>query len=142
MDPPARSARDVKDPNDRAIARVLLIEDDADAAEALIDFLREEACIEAAWARSGREAMDLARDGGFAAALIDLSLPDMDGADLAIFLRGRLPGARLAAVTGASRVALDSRILGLVDRVFQKPADPEALLAFARAAVHGGRPIG
>lgn len=59
-------------------ARVLIVEDNIDNYE-LVRFLLERAGHETVWARSGREGIEMARNGQPDLILMDLSLPEMDG---------------------------------------------------------------
>lgn len=68
--------------------RLLIVEDDADAAEVLRSILSEEG-FRADVASTAREGLAVARGGDYAAALIDLQLPDGDGLGLIRALRSR-----------------------------------------------------
>ncbi|HUB05552.1 MAG TPA: response regulator [Myxococcales bacterium] len=113
--------------------RVLIVEDDADNGEILRELFEAEG-LEVAWARTGQEAIDLLGPDRFGAALVDVSLPDLDGAAVLFALRRALPRAQLALVTGFPLATLDADLRRLADRIFEKPADPETLLAYVRAA--------
>jgi CheY-like chemotaxis protein len=106
--PPGHAAMD-RDPRDDEAApapapgplRVLVVDDNADAADALAAYLELEGC-EARVANDAMQALE-----GFAAfmphvAVLDIGLPEMDGYELAARIRasdaGR--GCRLIAVTG------------------------------------------
>jgi signal transduction histidine kinase len=84
-----------------AAHRVLLVDDNEDAADVLAEVLRLRGC-DVSVAHDGLEALSLARDGGHDIALVDLGLPVMDGYELADRLRETLgPEApKLIAVTG------------------------------------------
>jgi CheY-like chemotaxis protein len=60
------------------IASVLIIEDNTDNYE-LVRFLLEHAGHHTAWARSGREGVDMARVNQPDLIIMDFSLPEMDG---------------------------------------------------------------
>ncbi len=115
-------------------AHVLLVEDDVDTAEILVEFFQENG-FEVLWAQTGREALDGARGADFGVAFVDMSLPDMEGLDVVAGLRALLPATRIAAVTGYRASTLAPELLRVVAEVFEKPADPERLLAFARTTV-------
>jgi CheY-like chemotaxis protein len=59
-------------------ARVLIVEDNIDNYE-LVRFLLQRADYDAAWARSGREALAMVGENKPDLILMDLSLPEMDG---------------------------------------------------------------
>ena len=109
--------------------RVLIIDDNADAAELLADLLR-----------SAGYAVDLAFDGfgGLAAArqsscqvaVVDLGLPDIDGFEVARSLRQDLPALRLIALTGYSDADARERAREAgFDRFLVKPLDPRLATA-------------
>ncbi|MEO8706367.1 MAG: ATP-binding protein [Kofleriaceae bacterium] len=83
-----------------ASARVLVVDDNADAAGTLADILREVG-YEVAIAYDAPGALQLAATFRPAIALLDIELPVMDGYELARHLRDRLADPpRLVAVSG------------------------------------------
>jgi two-component system response regulator RegA len=113
-------------------SRVLIVEDDVDIGELLDEYFRDHG-FEVTWARTGRAAIAAARrEGAFSAALVDLSLSDLEGAEVVAALREALPSARIAVVTGLAPQAIDPRAVRSSDRVFAKPTDPDELVAFAK----------
>ncbi|OZI46032.1 hypothetical protein CEK29_03770 [Bordetella genomosp. 5] len=110
--------------------RVLVVEDDELLRELTAEMLDGEG-YDATLAASGGEALRVMTDGaalGFSAALIDLGLPDMSGADLACELRDRHPALPLLMVSGAPLPSLQQRFDG--DRRFDylpKPYRSEQL---------------
>jgi CheY-like chemotaxis protein len=131
--PPTATPVPAKGP--RPVLRVLLVEDDPDAAQSLALLLGN-------W---GHKVVHIPEGAGVLeraarmrpdAALLDIGLPGIDGWEVAARLRAApgLEGLRLAALTGRSQ-AIDtrrSREAGF-DRHFVKPADPEALRAWLEA---------
>jgi signal transduction histidine kinase len=80
--------------------RVLVVDDNVDAAETLADALRD-AETEVAVAYDGPSALSEAGAHRPDAAIVDISLPGMDGYEVARRLRAACPGAlRLVALTG------------------------------------------
>lgn len=79
--------------------RVLVVDDNVDAAEMLAELLRASGYTTSI-AHDGPVALELARTFRPDIALIDIGLPVMDGYELARRLRGMLDRARLIAVTG------------------------------------------
>jgi two-component system sensor histidine kinase TorS len=80
-------------------------------------------------AADGKGAVAAAQATRFDLILIDLDLPDMPGADLAVRLRRISPDTTLAALTAFSvaDTAQDRAKLG-VDRILSKPISPRALV--------------
>jgi len=81
-------------------ARLLLVDDNADAARVLAELLREHG-YDVAVAHDAPAALVLADEFRPVIALLDIGLPVMDGYELARVLRARMPTPpRLVAVTG------------------------------------------
>lgn len=81
--------------------RILVVDDDVDAAEALANLLRDYG-QEVGTAHDGAEALDQARLRRPEIVLLDISMPEMDGYDVAKRIRGELGlgDALLVALTG------------------------------------------
>jgi PAS domain S-box-containing protein len=92
---------------------ILVIDDDPDAALLLSDFLEREGYAVAV-ARTGAEGLRLIRQNTFALVLLELDLPDADGASL-MREAGRVdPPPEIIVVTG--RATLDSAIQAVESR--------------------------
>ncbi|HEY5945357.1 MAG TPA: ATP-binding protein [Kofleriaceae bacterium] len=110
-------------------ARLLLVDDNADAARVLAELLREHG-YDVAVAHDAPAALTLADEFLPSIALLDIGLPVMDGYELARHLRTRLPiPPRLVAVTGYGDQADSerSREAGF-DLHLGKPVDFEKLV--------------
>lgn len=119
----ARAAR-----GEAARRRVLVVDDNVDAAEMLAEWLRD--CgHDVEVAHAGEQALDMVRALPPDVVLLDLGLPEMDGYEVARRLRSTLgAGTRLIAVTGYGQ-AQDrdrSRRAGF-DHHMVKPVDVHAL---------------
>ena len=110
---------------------VLVVDDDPDAADSTGTLLTLYGHTPRV-ARSCAEALAAADEFTPDVALLDLGLPDGDGAALAGAMRARL-GRRpvLVAVTGFQGRDADARRAGF-DHVFLKPLDPRELEALLR----------
>jgi len=110
--------------------RVLIVDDNVDAADALAQFLKL-AGYQTRVAYDGRMAVEMAEILEPAVVLLDLGLPYLNGHEVARRLRAMPWGrtARLIALTGWGQEddVLRSRQSGF-DEHFTKPVDPEALL--------------
>ncbi len=82
-----------------ARARVLVVDDNIDAADLMGELLTDQG-HSVHVAHSGPEALGLLSTFTPDAALLDIGLPVMDGYELAAALRGSLPKIRLIALTG------------------------------------------
>jgi DNA-binding response OmpR family regulator len=122
-----------------ALARLLVVDDDADVAEVLQDYFTEEG-YEVQVAESGRVGLDLFDAWRPHVVLLDLRMPGLSGADVFHRIRAMQPSASVIFVTGAADEALARRLLseGAMDYV-QKPIDLDycalaVLLSVARGA--------
>jgi signal transduction histidine kinase/ActR/RegA family two-component response regulator len=136
MLPLARTAANANAPGvaENGAHRVLVVEDNADTAMTLCDFL-ELSGFEVAVAGSGREGVEAARRFRPDVVLCDLGLPEMNGFEVAVALR-RDPvtaSTRLIAVTGYGRDEdrRRSRAAGF-DLHLTKPVDPVELRRLLR----------
>jgi signal transduction histidine kinase/ActR/RegA family two-component response regulator len=119
--------------------RVLVVDDNTDAAEAVAALLQLEGYA-VRIAESAEEALAAIAVDVPDAALLDIGLPRMDGYALARALRAdpRSRGMRLIALTGYGRSPDRRNALEAgFDEHLVKPVDVEALLARLDALVHG-----
>jgi len=115
--------------------KILLVEDDLELGRALQAVLLDDG-FDAVWVRMAADARRLLAPGGFAAAVLDLGLPDGDGMTLLQELRGS--GDQLPAVLITARDALEDRLSGFAtgaDDYLVKPFDMAELLARLRAVL-------
>jgi len=102
--------------------RVLVVDDDAAFATMVTEVLQNRG-YDAQGTSDAREALELAGDGTFAAAVVDLVMPDADGLDLAQRLKSRSADTEVVILTGHADVG--SAIEGIRAGVFdylQKPS--------------------
>jgi len=129
-----RSAATAHHPDDSALARhrpvkLLLVDDDAAnllALEAILEPLHEELML----AQSGADALRLCLEHKFAAILLDVRMPDMDGFETAELIRSRKK-SQLTPILFLTAYRSDEQLfrgydLGAVDFLF-KPIVPEVL---------------
>ena len=81
--------------------RVLIVDDNTDAGEALRELLASGG-HEVRLVQDGRSALRAVRDFGPSVVLLDLAMPRMDGYEVARRIRESHPNVRLIAVTGYS----------------------------------------
>jgi CheY-like chemotaxis protein len=108
--------------------RVLIVEDDTDAAETLAVMLHRWG-HEVQVAHDGLEAIEAAQAYRPDAVLVDIRLPGMDGYEVAERLR-RQPGPEPALIVAITGEAVDSEWPGggsEFDRLLTKPVDPKVL---------------
>jgi PAS domain S-box-containing protein len=138
---PPRDGSEEKTAGERPPARVLLVEDNLDAAGALAELLRM-------WghpvelAHDGVAALRLAREARPEIVLLDIGLPGLDGYEVASRLRAisGLEAARLVALTGYGQEAdrRRSRLAGF-DHHVVKPVDLDLLREILRGEENPGK---
>lgn len=106
--------------------RVLVVDDEPENARMLAEVLSDEG-YDVATAYSGQMALGMWERGRYDAALLDALMPDMSGWELARALRKRSPDTLLAMVTGMDVRGQNRANLALVDAIFRKPIDVNAL---------------
>jgi CheY-like chemotaxis protein len=109
-------------------ASLLVVDDNADAREMLQTALSE-AGHTVAVAGTGHEAISIASNRTFDAAILDIGLPGMNGYDLAHHLRKMQPSMRLVALTGYGQQSdVDAAAAAGFDAHYAKPIRIETLL--------------
>ncbi|MGB9989005.1 hybrid sensor histidine kinase/response regulator [Massilia sp. SM-13] len=114
-----------------AARRVLLVEDNRDAAETLAAFLAlDQHAVDIAY--DGHGGLALAQRGGYEIIICDIGLPGLDGLQLMRALRASPEGARpyTIALSGYGQDADRARALAAgFNHYLVKPVSPGALLA-------------
>ena len=118
--------------------KILLIEDDRDIAR-LLQAELSEAGYEVSWAGSGMQGLVRLREDPPQLVVLDLGLPDLDGAEIArrIKQRGDLPIIVLTATDAVERKV--ELLLGGADDYLTKPFHPAELLARIQVQLRRGR---
>ncbi len=118
--------------------QILLVEDDGRLAGMVKDYLGE-AGFSATIAANGADALNRHRSGNFAAIILDLMLPDMDGLEICRSIR---TGDDIPILMLTARGDAMDRIIGLeigADDYLPKPFEPRELLARLKAIMRRGR---
>lgn len=110
--------------------RILIVDDNVDAAEMLAELLRLENHVVDV-AHDGPQALATAEKVSPSVALVDIGLPGMDGYELARALRGRYgTQVRLVALTGYGQPSdLDRTKQAGFDAHLVKPVSLDAIQA-------------
>lgn len=115
--------------------RVLLVEDDQSTAKSIELMLNKEG-ITVYTTDLGEEGLDLARIYDYDAILLDLSLPDMHGAEVLKSIRIAKIVTPVLVVTGSSAIDSKVSIFGLgADDYITKPFHRDELIARLQAVV-------
>ncbi len=142
---PRASVRSATDLLSAGRVRVLVVDDNADAADSVALFLRLEG-HETTTALDGLQAIDLCRSFKPDVAVIDIGLPGLSGYDVAQRLRATPEGARmlLIALTGYGQKEdqQQAKQAGF-DHHFTKPTNPEEIhrVIATRVAANGNAPL-
>lgn len=117
--------------------KILLVDDESHVREALCRALRKEP-YDVFGTRNAREALELLETHEFAVAIVDQSMPGMNGVDFLRHLRQRYPGVIRFMLTGHvnSTTAIEAINSGQVQRFFSKPCDSVELAVAIRQAIH------
>jgi DNA-binding response OmpR family regulator len=115
---------------------VLLVEDEADIAEAMA-YQLEKAGLSVKIAKTGEEGLELSRRG-VDLVLLDLNLPDMDGLEVCRLIRRQTATAHVPIIIVSARSDEVDRVLGLemgADDYVVKPFSLKELAARARVSL-------
>jgi two-component system cell cycle response regulator DivK len=127
--------------NDPSAARprILLVDDCQDSRE-MYAFYLGRLGFEVAEAGSGRDAIEHAAALPPHVVVMDLSLPDMDGAEVIQHIRSdpRLAGSRVLVLSG--HAFPEDRVGGLWDEFLVKPCAPDVLVGAIRRLLACGHP--
>ena len=135
-DRPARRSTAAPAPAGDTRRRVLLIEDDADIAEA-ISYQMEKVGLSVRVARTGEEGLEAVRKG-IDLVLLDLNLPGMDGLEVCRMIRRQQTTAHVPIIIVSARADEVDRVLGLemgADDYVVKPFSLKELAARAKVAL-------
>lgn len=114
---------------------LLLVEDDEDLGSALkraLEFHR----FRVIWHRTGNSAIAHAASSRIAACVLDLGLPDLDGAAIIEDLRAHSPAVPVLVLTARDSVREKVRVLNLgADDYIVKPVDLDELVARINAVM-------
>ncbi len=119
--------------------RILVVEDDPLLGDALRTGLKQRG-FDADWVKDGVAAELALRTDAFAAVVLDIGLPRLDGLEL--LRRERARGSKLPVLLLTARDAVDDRVRGFdtgADDYVVKPVDLDELAARLRAHVRRSR---
>ncbi|MEA1929109.1 MAG: PAS domain S-box protein, partial [Candidatus Auribacterota bacterium] len=121
--------------------RILIVDDIAGQRETLADFLREKG-YDPVPAPDGASAVESVKAGPFAAAILDIKLPDTSGEKLAGRLKELNPDLEIILITGyASVETAIGAVRAGVSAYLTKPLDMDLLLADLERALEHRRLI-
>lgn len=114
------------------MAHLLLIDDD-DSLRTMLRLLLVHFGHTVVEARNGREGLMRFAEPGIDLVITDIVMPDVEGLEVLMALRGRKPPVKIIAISGGGRVSATdylriARQMGAA-KVLAKPFSNEALLA-------------
>lgn len=117
-------------PASRRAGRVLVVDDNEDAADALAALLRSELDCEVYTAYDGAQALDKAGEVHPDVVVMDITMPQVDGFEAASLLRRvfRRKPPRLIAVSGVSGLKPEQARAWGFDTLLGKPVPVEQLV--------------
>jgi two-component system, NtrC family, response regulator HydG len=116
--------------------RILLVEDDCEAAYFAVHVLTTMGRFDVAHTADPRVALQWVRSGPWDLVVTDVDLPGMTGAELLRALRQAVPALPVAVMTACA--AADGRLDGLrrqADAFLHKPVPPDRLVAAVSALI-------
>jgi CheY-like chemotaxis protein/anti-sigma regulatory factor (Ser/Thr protein kinase) len=121
--------------------RLLVADDDVEIRDLLAEYLGQHGCEVKAVA-DGVEALEALAEASYDAAVVDLSMPRMDGVELIRRAARKHPELRFVVVTGYSsdRAVIDTMSAGAV-RFLTKPFRLDEVLAAVKTALRAGRKV-
>jgi DNA-binding NtrC family response regulator len=125
------------------MARILIIDDDGALRQMLSATLAHfgHVVIEA---REGREGLALFRSSNVDLVMTDMVMPEMEGFEVLMKLRGEYPSMKVIAMSGGGRLhSMDylrmAELLGAAE-VLSKPFSSETLMATVNRQLSDGKP--
>jgi CheY-like chemotaxis protein len=115
--------------------KLLLVEDNIENAKLVVSILKTDG-FEVTHTVSGLEGMSLARIGIFDGILLDFDLPDIDGSQVGLALRKRLPSTPIIALTAhADRLTRSKAKIFGFNAFISKPFTDEDLIDTIRELI-------
>jgi two-component system capsular synthesis sensor histidine kinase RcsC len=115
--------------------RILIVDDNSGMLETLSDIITASG-MQVDTAGDGAAALALCARESYAAAVIDVVLPDTNGAELVRRMRKDHPATRFVLITAyTDSESLDYARTEPVDAILHKPLEPERLLSTLRRLV-------
>lgn len=111
----------------KARGRILIVEDNHNDAE-LTKFALGESSRMVDWAKDATEAIQMVRARDYELALVDLSMPGMDGLTFCRFLREHYPKIHPVVLSGSTASPLLNKALEERFIIVPKPLKPEDIL--------------
>jgi two-component system, cell cycle response regulator DivK len=127
------------------MATLVLIVDDSDLNRKLARDVLQASGLDTLEAASGEEAIALARAHRPDVVVMDLRLPDLDGAEALRRLKddpatGEIPVVAVTALTGARAALIEAGFAGYIEKPIDALAFPQQIQSFTRGRDAGTPP--
>jgi DNA-binding NarL/FixJ family response regulator len=118
--------------------KILVVEDHAAYRETLIRTLNATRGVQVCgWSASGEEALEKLAEGGADLAVVDLSLPNMNGFELAAEIKKRFPKTHYVMLSGHSIQGYVERARSLGFQAYVLKGETAQLKSALRAVLAG-----
>ena len=117
--------------------KLLIIDDDVDLSEGLAEIFTDEG-FDVQTASSAEEGLEVLQKNAFAAILVDIRLPGMDGIAFLKGLKSCPPKGKVFLVSGApdAQKRVDAAgVAGAVSGIIRKPFDIPGLLELVKSSI-------
>jgi len=120
------------------LPRILIVDDEPDMCWALENILRPTGCA-VTTTTTGTEALELLTEEPYAAAFVDVKLPDLDGLELAALIHQQSPHTAIVLISGyfyqEDKIINEGLEKELFTGFISKPFNLEEVRLMARQAV-------
>jgi DNA-binding NarL/FixJ family response regulator len=113
---------------DSVMIAVLIVEDHNFMGEALVRLIKKRGNVKVTRVRTAEEALTLLSDSAFDLLFIDISLPGMDGIELAAIVREKFPNTICLMLSGYNTIHYLRQALNVGARGYLIKDDPEEIL--------------
>ncbi len=117
-------------------SRVLVVDPEPDSAE-LFRSILEATSVQAGWAQSANEALELCERDRPQLVFLDLRLPDLSGEHAAELMKKLIPGLPVVVVASSANSEGDSN--GVFDHILSKPVSKRKVLSVCTRFLSPGR---
>lgn len=119
--------------------QVLFVDDDVSALQELRAALLDITNWEMRFAKSGEEAIRYLENGIFDVVVADLTMPNMDGAELLGLVRDQYPDAMRILMSGNSDLSFTARLVPQAHQFLHKPCVPSLVKSLVERAYELGQ---
>jgi two-component system, response regulator YesN len=116
--------------------QVLIVDDNVMDRKCLFNILEQNFQIKAKMAKDGSEAIEKLKSNHFDLIITDIVMPNIDGIELARYVKANFPDIKIIAITGNTPYYLIIAKMFGVEQVFEKPIDEQAITNYISSIPH------